>query len=60
MILYSNGCSITYGYLVGHDNSWASIYSKANNFNLINDSQCGVGNDYIFHKSLESISKLIN
>ena len=60
MILYTNGCSITYGYLVGHDNSWASIYSKANNFNLINDSQCGVGNDYIFHKSLESISKLIN
>jgi hypothetical protein len=60
MILYVNGCSITHGYLVGFENSWANILSKNNNFDLINDSQCGVGNDFIFHKSLESITKLIN
>jgi hypothetical protein len=60
MILYTNGCSITHGYLVGFENSWANILSKNNNLDLINDSQCGVGNDYIFHKSLESITKLIN
>jgi len=60
MILYTNGCSITHGYLVGFENSWANIFSKNNNLDLINDSQCGVGNDFIFHKSLESITKLIN
>jgi hypothetical protein len=60
MILYTNGCSITHGYLVGFENSWANIFSKNNNLDLINDSQCGVGNDFIFHKSLESITKLID
>ena len=60
MILYTNGCSITHGYLVGFENSWANIIAKNNNFDLINDSQCGAGNDFIFHKSLESISKLID
>jgi len=60
MTLYVNGCSITHGYLVGFDNSWANIFAKNNNFNLINDSQCGVGNDFIFHKTLESITKLID
>jgi hypothetical protein len=60
MILYTNGCSITHGYLVGFENSWANILSKNNNLDLINDSQCGVGNDFIFHKSLESLIKLID
>jgi hypothetical protein len=60
MILYVNGCSITHGYLVGFENSWANIIAKNNNFNLINDSQCGAGNDFIFHKSLESLIKLID
>jgi hypothetical protein len=60
MILYTNGCSITHGYLVGFENSWANVLSKNNNFDLINDSKCGVGNDFIFHKSLESLIKLID
>ena len=60
MILYTNGCSITHGYLVGFENSWANIIAKNNDLDLINDSQCGAGNDFIFHKSLESISKLID
>ena len=60
MILYTNGCSITHGYLVGFENSWANIIAKNNDLQLINESQCGVGNDFIFHKTLESISKLID
>lgn len=60
MLLYTVGCSITHGYKVGFDNSWANLFAKNNNLNLINDSQCGVGNDFIFHKSLETVSGLIN
>jgi hypothetical protein len=60
MILYVNGCSITHGYLVGFENSWANIMAKNNDLDLINESQCGAGNDFIFHKSLESITKLID
>lgn len=57
MIAYSNGCSITYGYLVDK-NSWSNLIFY--DFNHINDSKCGVGNDYIFHQTLESITKLID
>ena len=60
MIFYVNGCSITHGYRVGFENSWANILAKSNNLDLINDSQSGSGNDFIFHKTLEKISSLIN
>lgn len=81
MIIYSNGCSHTFGHCVGVENSYPSLimkklsndfYSHTSNIEqfdiknvvnetdiLINESRCGVGNDYIFHKSLESINKLI-
>lgn len=81
MIIYSNGCSHTYGHCVGIENSYPSLvmknkcesfFSHTSNTEqfkiedikhhdniLINESRCGAGNDYIFHKSLESINKLI-
>jgi hypothetical protein len=60
MLLYVNGCSITHGNLVGFDNSWANIIAKNNDLQLVNESKCGAGNDFIFHKTLESVSKLID
>jgi hypothetical protein len=60
MLIYVNGCSITHGYLVGFENSWANLFAENNNYDLINESVCGVGNDFIFHKTLESITELIN
>lgn len=40
------------------NNKYKSSESKNNNV-LYNDGKCGAGNDYIFHQSLETISKLI-
>lgn len=82
MVIYSIGCSHTYGHcLENKDLVWSSIimgkFSKnyttyGTNFNnlnaeslknsddiFVNDSICGGGNDYIFHKTLESVSLLI-
>jgi hypothetical protein len=82
MIIYSNGCSHTFGHCVKKDDVWVNLimknlkenYIKFNshlyNFTketvvdedniYINESKCGAGNDYIFHTSIESISKLIS
>lgn len=81
MIIYSNGCSHTFGHCVDKEDVWVNLIMKklVNNYvsfnsNLysfnketiineeniyINESRCGAGNDYIFHTSIESISKLI-
>lgn len=49
--------------------SYYMFISSTNHFNvnltndkniLINESRCGVGNDYIFHRSIETISHLID
>jgi hypothetical protein len=82
MVIYSNGCSHTFGHCVDKKDVWVNLVMKklvdeyvtfdsnlsgfTNNLikdenNIyINESKCGAGNDYIFHKSLESISRLIN
>ena len=82
MVIYSIGCSHTYGHcLENKDLVWSNIimssFSKnyttyGVNFNkldvvslknsndvFINDSICGAGNDFIYHKTLESVSLLI-
>ena len=83
MILYSIGCSHTYGHcLENKELVWSNLIMKSlindymsygtgfkqltsqsiqNVDNIfVNESICGAGNDYIFHKSLESISLLID
>ena len=82
MIVYSNGCSHTFGHCVEKEEVWVNLIMKKlvdnyvkfesnlsgftetlikNESNVyINESRCGAGNDYIFHKSLESISTLIS
>ena len=81
MIIYSNGCSHTFGHCVEKEEVWVNLIMKnlskeyvSFNSNLfsftentiinenniyINESRCGAGNDYIFHTSIESITKLI-
>jgi hypothetical protein len=58
MLIYTIGCSITHGYGVGFENSWPSLIQKYLDFDVINDSKCGVGNDWILHTSLEKLLKL--
>jgi hypothetical protein len=60
MNLYCIGCSITHGYGVGIENSYPSLLKKYLQYDIINDSKCGVGNDWILHTALENISKLNN
>jgi len=87
MILYTNGCSNTYGFCKDSIHcTWPNIvlkslvypdhiknYSLANTKQniippkeelitgdiLINEAMTGGGNDYIFHSTIESISKLL-
>lgn len=82
MVIYSIGCSHTYGHcLENKDLVWSNIvmnnFTKnyityGVNFNkldveslknsdnvFVNDSICGGGNDFIYHKTLESVSLLI-
>jgi len=59
MTLYVNGCSITHGYGVEYHNSYSNILAKEMDWEIINDSQCGVGNDWILHTTLEKIIKKI-
>jgi len=56
MLLYVNGCSITHGYGVEYNNSYPNILAKEMGWNIINDSQCGVGNDWILHTTLERLN----
>lgn len=56
MFIYSNGCSITSGY--GLDTNYTKILSKELNSGYTTDSKPAVGNDWIFHKSLESLIKI--
>jgi hypothetical protein len=58
MLLYTIGCSITNGYGVGFENSYPSLIKTNLNIDVINDSMCGAGNDWIFHTALENLSKL--
>ena len=84
MLLYTIGCSHTFGHCVGGPkNSWPNLFMEKlynNNFNshysntqqfniddirnsenfVINESNCGAGNDYIFHTFIESYNKLKN
>jgi hypothetical protein len=83
MVIYSIGCSHTYGHCLTDRNLvWSNIimdgfcndYKKyGTNINkltkdtihgvgniFVNDSVCGGGNDYIYHKTLENVSLLIN
>ncbi len=87
MILYTNGCSNTYGHCNDSIHStWPhivlkslvypnsiSVFSSMNtkqsivpNFDdikndvLLNEAMTGGGNDYIFHSTIESLSKLLN
>ena len=82
MVIYSIGCSHTYGHcLENKDLVWSNIVMSSFgknyttygvNFNklnveslknsddvFVNDSICGAGNDFIYHKTLESVSLLI-
>lgn len=56
MFIYSNGCSITSGY--GLDTNYTKILSEQLNSGYTTDSRPAVGNDWIFHKSLESLIKI--
>ena len=58
MLIYTIGCSITHGYGVNFKNSYPSLIQKYSNVAVINDSKCGVGNDWIFHNALENLLKL--
>lgn len=82
MVLYSIGCSHTYGHcLTDRSLVWSNIimdklsgsykkfgteFCKLTSDSLVdvgdvfvNDSVCGGGNDYIYHKTLENVSLLI-
>ena len=60
MIMYVNGCSHTAGHCVEREYTWPVLLSKYfKNTKLTNDAKTGAANDYIFHKSLESINQLI-
>jgi len=56
MLLYVNGCSITHGYGVEYHNSYPNILATEMSWEIINDSQCGVGNDWILHTTLERLN----
>jgi len=56
MFIYSNGCSITSGY--GLKTNYTKILSEQLNSGYTTDSRPAVGNDWIFHKSLESLINL--
>lgn len=82
MVIYSIGCSHTYGHCVSHKSMvWSNIImdslvkdyttfgtglpklttesiGRSKNI-FVNDAACGVGNDYIFHKTLENVNLLI-
>ncbi len=60
MLIYSIGCSIAHGYGVGYENCYSSLIKKYLNVDVIDDSKCGVGNDWIFHNALENLLKLNN
>lgn len=82
MVIYSIGCSHTYGHCLTDKNFvWSNIimsemcqeykkfgtdFEKLSHNSLIgvnnifvNDSVCGAGNDFIYHKTLENVSLLI-
>lgn len=58
-VLYTNGCSHTHGTNIAMNNrldlTWPNLLSNYLNYNLINDSQTGVSNDYIFRTTIEYI-----
>ncbi len=62
MLIYTNGCSHTATHTTSAYQTWPNAI--INEFEptdfLINEARIGAGNDYIFHKSLESITKLID
>lgn len=74
MIIYTIGCSNTIGHCVKFTKTWPNIIMHSiigNNYDinpsefhskniLFNEANFGVGNDYIFHTSIEKISKLID
>jgi hypothetical protein len=53
MFIYTNGCSIASGY--GLDTNYTKILSEQLNSGYTTDSRPAVGNDWIFHKTLESL-----
>jgi hypothetical protein len=61
MLIYTNGCSHTATHSTAAYQTWPNAI--INEFEptdfLINEAKIGASNDYIFHKSLESITKLI-
>ena len=74
MVIYSNGCSHTRGHCVPFIRTWPNIVMKSlfdgeydtnpqeiiSENILMNESNYGVGNDYIFHRSIETIVRLID
>jgi hypothetical protein len=53
MFIYTNGCSITSGY--GLDTNYTKILANELKSSYTTDSKPGVGNDWIFHKSMENL-----
>lgn len=53
MFIYTNGCSISCGY--GLKTNYTKILSEQLNSGYTTDSRPAVGNDWIFHKSIESL-----
>lgn len=61
MKIYVNGCSHTAGHCVDEAHTWPQMLARPiKNCKLTNDSKVGASNDYIFHKSLETITELIS
>ena len=76
MILYVNGCSHSAGHCVPLQRTYSNMvmsslvknydmnpsltFNKLPNNFLYNDAKHGAGNDFIFHKSIETISHLIS
>lgn len=62
MLIYVNGCSHTATHTTSAYHTWPNalinVFTKDDL--MMNEAHIGVGNDYIFHKSLESITELID
>lgn len=56
MFIYSNGCSISSGYEI--ETHYTEILADSLKSGWMNDARPSVGNDWIFHKSLESLINL--